>query len=202
MPSQRWVRIVIALAAAVWAGIVITSGGKLKSSWINALGIAASVVVLLLLAFDRWMWRWPGFHQLLRRPVLHGTWRVEVRTSFEARREEVIRAYVVIRQTYSTVRVNALFDRSRSNSLSADLIVENGVWTLFYIFRSEKGALARDDNPPARGGARLVVALAPHTHLEGDYWTEQGTRGQIASVGYTAKLFDTYSAAEAAAFNL
>jgi len=202
MPTSRWTRIVIALAAAAWALILLASGGSLKASWAEPLGYAATVVVLLLLAYDRWVWRWPVARRLSGRPVLHGTWRIELRTSYEARKEEVIRAYLIVRQTYSNISAAMLFDRSSSTSMSADLVVESGRWVLYYVFRSDKLTLEREGNPPARGAAQLTVATRPSTHLEGDYWMEHGTRGYVRTTGYIPALYDSYRSADAATYSL
>jgi hypothetical protein len=93
------------------------------------------------------------------------------------------------------VSVTALLDRSRSRSMSADLVNEKDRWVLYYMYNSVKGTLARGANPPARGAAELLASTEPTTQLEGDYWTEQGTRGQIKTVGHSRKLFETFEAA-------
>ena len=134
------------------------------------------------------------------RPVLHGTWKIVLRTSHEERADEEIEAYLVIRQTYSSIRVDGLFDRSNSECLSADLAVQNGRCTLNYLFRTEAHTRHRDGNPPARGAASLRVGRTPRLHLEGDYWMERLTKGDITSVGRTPKLYDTFSAARAATY--
>jgi len=201
MPTASWTRIVIALSAMVWALILLSSGEELKASWARSAGLAASIVVLLLLAFDRWLWRLPILRQLTRRPVLHGTWKTELRTSFGQRANENIEAYLVIRQTFSRIVVTMLFDRSRSGSMTGSLVEENGRRVLYYVFRSEKQTLARDGNPSSRGAAELIVATTPSLHLEGDYWMEVGTRGQVKSVGHSRKLYDTYQAASKAGYS-
>lgn len=200
MPTSGWTRIVIALAAGAWILIVLASGDHIDASWIKPLGLASSLVVWALLVFDRWAWRWPGLRRLARRPVLHGTWRGELRTSYCPRKDEVIRAYMVIRQTYSSTLIAMLFDRSQSISMSGSLVVEGGRWVLYYVFRSDKQTLERDENPPARGAAELTVSTRPSTRLEGDYWMEHGTRGHFTTVGFNPGLFDTFGAAEEATF--
>jgi hypothetical protein len=201
MPTARWTRIVIGLAGVTWAAILFASGSSLRASWAEPLGYAATIVVLLLLVYDRWVWCWPVVRRFTGRPVLQGTWKTELLTSYEARKGEVIEAYLVIRQTYSKISVAMLFDRSTSQSRSADLIAEDGRWVLHYVYRSEKSTLERDGNPPARGAAELTVARRPSTSLEGDYWTEQGTRGQLRTVGHNKVLFDAYRDAQSGTFS-
>jgi hypothetical protein len=202
MPSARWTRIVIALSAVTWALILLLHGESLKSSWAQFFGWTASLVVLMLLAFDRWIWCWPFVRAAIRRADVRGTWKLELRSTFEPRKDEIIDAYLAIRQTFSTISATMLTDRATSVSRNADLACEGGRWVLSYQYMSQKHADAPDRamNPSARGAAELVVATTPTTHLEGDYWTEQGTQGRIRTLGRNPKVFDTYAAAQSATF--
>lgn len=204
MPSQNWARITIALAAVVSAVIVLVAGGSGTVSLNTAKVVvsASSVVTLVLLAFDRFLWRWPGFRRLHTRPVLRGTWKTELRTTYEERKDEVIDCFLVIDQTFSRICARMLFDRSRSSSMSGDIVRENGRCVLYYVFRSDKNALEPDTNPPARGAADLTIASKPMTHLEGDYWMERGTKGTLRTAGHNATLFDTFAAAAQAEYTL
>lgn len=200
MPSSNWTRIVIGLAALIALGIVWATSGKLDFTYAKWLVTATSVVILLLLAFDNWLWRYRPFRWLIHRPIVQGTWKTELRTTFEHRADEFIEAYLVIRQTYSRICVDMLFDRSSSRSMSGDLVTEGGRCVLYYVFHTHAHARHRDGNPPSRGGAALVVGREPRTHIEGDYWMERGTRGDVRTVGHNPKTFDTYSSAQAAEY--
>ncbi len=78
--------------------------------------------------------------------MLHGTWKTELRTTYKPRADEVIEAYLVIRQTYSRICVDMLFDRSSSRSMSGDLVTEGGRCTLYYVFHSHAHTRHREDN--------------------------------------------------------
>jgi len=196
VPSPNWTRIIIGLAALVSAAIVLATGGTVDINLTKAVATASTVVILVLLAFDKWLWRWRGIRRLHGRPVLHGTWRAELRTSYPDRQDETIECYLVIDQTYSRICARMLFDRSRSSSMSGDLVRENGRCVLYYVFRSEKHALEPDTNPPARGAADLTVAREPSLHLEGDYWMERGTKGRLRTTGYRKTIYDTFVGAQ------
>src|SRR5437588_6135901 len=99
---------------------------------------------------------------------------------------------MVVRQTYSRICVDMLFDRSQSVSMSGDLVNENGRCVLYYVSRSDKQTLERDENPPARGAAQLTVSRRPLVSLEGDYWMEHGTCGRVRTTGHTPLLYDSY----------
>lgn len=195
MPSPNWARITIALAALSSAAIVLATGGTVDISLAKAVVTTSTIVILLLLAFDRKLWCWPGIRRLHGRPVIHGTWKTELRTSYEGRMDEVIECYLVIDQTYSRIRARMLFDRSRSASMSGDLVREDGRCVLYYVFHSDKQSLEPATNPPSRGAADLTVAMKPMPHLEGDYWMEVGTKGRLRTTGHCRTTYDTFNGA-------
>ena len=133
--------------------------------------------------------------------MLRGTWKCELRSSYEDRADEVIESYLVIDQTYTQIGVRMLFDRSQSISMSGDLVDEGGRCVLYYVFRSEKSALEPHSNPPARGAADLKVSRKPSLSLEGSSRMERGTKGTVLTVGHTTTLFDTFSAAKVGTFD-
>lgn len=200
MPTSNWTRLIIGLAAAIALSVVWAISGKLDTAYAKATVTATSVVTLLLLAFDRWLWRYPPFRWAVRRPVLHGTWKMAQRTTYEPRAHETMESYLVIHQTYSTIRVNGLYAISDSESLSADLAIEKSRCVLSYIFRTDAHTMHRTGNPPSRGAATLKVGRQPQLHLEGDYWMERGTRGSVKSVAHTSKTYDTFEAARQAPY--
>jgi len=198
MPTSTWTRIVTGLAALIALVIVWATSGNLDFTYAKWVVSASSAVILFLLVFDRWLWRYAPFRWIISRPVLHGTWKSELKTTYKARADEVIEAYLVIRQTYSRICVDMLFDRSRSRSMSGDLVNDGGRCTLYYVFHSHAHTRDRADNPPSRGAAALTIGRQPHTHIEGDYWMERETGGDLKTVGYSPKTYDTFSAAQAA----
>lgn len=198
MPTRIWTRIAIALAAAIATGVVWLTTGDVDFDYAKWTVSASTVVIIGLLLFDSVLWRYVPFRWFARRPILHGTWKMEQRTSYDPRKDETMESYLVVHQTYSTIRVDGLYPISDSECLTADLSIERHRCTLSYLFRSEAHTMEREGNPPSRGAAVLRVARRPHIHLEGDYWMERRTRGSIRSVGYTPKLYTTFAAAHAA----
>lgn len=200
MPTANWARIIIAAAAGAALLFVWATTGALDFLFAKAIVSVSSVVIFGMLAFDRWLWRMRPFRWLHSRPVLYGTWKIELRTTHEPRANETIEAYLVIRQMYSSIGVDGIFEISHSHCLSANLVSVDGRCTLNYIFRSDAQTRHREGNPPSRGASSLRVARQPRLHLEGDYWMERGTCGEITSIGHTSRLYDTFAAARGATY--
>src|SRR5207248_7782274 len=107
------------------------------------------------LLYDQWIWRWPLIRKLTRRPVIHGTWKTALHSNHASVRGAPIECYLVIRQTYSRVSVRLLVERSASRSMSGDIVFEEGVCVLYYLFAKQTRALDLGGNPSSRGGAAL-----------------------------------------------
>src|SRR5690242_7943058 len=118
MPTPTWARIVIVASAGSALVLVWVTTGAFDFPFAKAVVTVSSAVILALMAFDRWLWRRRPLRWLHDRPVLHGTWKIELRSSHPARAGKAIEAYLVIRQTYSAVRVDGLFEISDSECLS------------------------------------------------------------------------------------
>lgn len=190
MPTAMWTRIVIALAAGFWFVAALLLDVPVNDSWMKPLGVASSAVVALLLLFDLFVWRWLPL-ALVRRPILRGTWKARAVSSFEVDGKPVEwDCFIVIRQTYSSISVEMLFPKSESNSSSANLLVIDGRYELWYTYTSEAHVLEREGNPPHRGAAKFRVSGDPR--LEGDYWTDRRTVGRIEADLHSIRFASNY----------
>ena len=195
MPTPFWTRLVIALAAGLWLALAFLLDAPVDTEWLRPLGAVMAVVVLLLLAFDRLAWRWLPL-AVTKRPKLHGTWKASLEYEWpEGTRTQLKECYLVVRQTFSTVSVDMLFDISSSQSRSADIKEVAGRRSLWWSYWSAARTLDREDNSPHRGGAELVISLEPKLRLEGDYWTERKTRGGIVTHGHSKQIYDDFESA-------
>jgi hypothetical protein len=192
LPTPFATRLVIGLSAAVWLVLAFVLDAPVDKTWLKYLGGIASAVVVLLLIFDRWAWRWLPV-AVSRRPNLQGTWKAELHYQWpEGSPTQVKDCFIVIRQTYSTIAVDMHFDISDSQSRSASLVETNGRHSLWWSYLSVAHALEQPGNPPHRGGAELAISLKPRLSLAGDYWTERKTRGRIVTSGHSPHCYDDY----------
>ncbi|MGB1582458.1 MAG: hypothetical protein ACPHCI_01580 [Solirubrobacterales bacterium] len=192
MPSALWARITIGLAAAAWLVVAILLDVPDQDKFLKSIGGIASVVVLALMAFDRFAWRWLP-ESLVRVPKLYGTWRVEIKYRLKDDTESSKFGYMVIRQTFSAIEcVGMHFEDSESASQSSDLRKQNGNWNLWFAYWSRAGILTREDNSPHKGGVELRVGGGPNRRLIGEYWTDRGSCGTIAAWNRVSKHSSTY----------
>lgn len=199
MPSPAWVRAVVAIAAMSWFLIAMLMDVRINEFWTKPLGFATSATVLIVLAFDRYVWFWlPA--RVVRYPRLRGTWRAELVFHGGQGPVEKRDAYVVIRQTFSQISVVMLLESSRSVSSTAKIRKVDGRHQLSYVYWSGASVLNREGNPPHRGAADLIVRNSPGVGFEGDYWTDRRTVGRIVSQGHSSAIFDDFANAAAATY--
>lgn len=201
MPTPLATRIIVGLSAALWLVLAFVLDAPVDKTWLKYLGGIASVIVVLLLIFDRWAWRWLPV-AVTRRPDLRGTWTAQLQFQWpEGTPTQTKACFVVVRQTYSTITVDMHFDISDSHSRSAAVVETNGRWSLWWSYLSVAHALEQQGNPPHRGGAELAISLKPTRSLAGDYWTERKTRGRVTTTGHSKHCYDDYESALAATYD-
>lgn len=176
--------LMICFAAGSWALLLSANGWVIPHSFFAPLSGVVSVLSVGLMAFDRWLWSLPGINRLVDRPRLKGTWKGTLHSSWvdPAGLQKVppIEAYVVIRQTYSTLHVRLFTLESQSITLTATIMRDaDEQYSLAGIYSNEPNLSVRERSPIHFGGIRLRIEGQPPMTLSGMYWTDRNTRGEM-----------------------
>lgn len=185
--QARFVRIVAVCVSVAWGAVLHLSGVAIGGSAQRLLAYLPSVVVLLTVAFDLWVWRWPGVHIFVARPRVDGTWRTTVRPHEMSQIPSngdrgPISSAVVIEQTFWTITVRLLTAESSSMSELASMRAHGDSreqFLLTYTYRNEPRQQHRPRSSPHRGACELTVVGRAPTALSGTYWTDRFTVGDI-----------------------
>jgi hypothetical protein len=107
------VRRTASIVCVIWAVVLYLSGIKFSSDAKHGLAYVPSALGLLVVAFDKWAWRWSGIHRLSGRPRIDGTWRATLTPNPDSHipadgNRGPIAAAVLIEQTFWTVHVTLL----------------------------------------------------------------------------------------------
>lgn len=187
-PSPNWIRGVIGLFAAIMLLISLATGGSLDANFLRWASGAASAVVLIVLIYERWAWRWRGIRRAAEwagRPVLHGTWRGEL--SYERGADGnpgTIPFFMAVDHTFSTIRIRSFVATSESNSLSAAIVEPaRRKRQLVFAYRSAAPHDARDTNPVHDGTCDLNLVGIPVEEVVGSYYNDRLRRGSIHLAG-------------------
>lgn len=190
---------ILLAAAAAWGVLLILSGTDLTPAYFKPFSQVVGVVVVALSAFDRWLWRIPLLRGwFVKRPVLTGTWRVEFKSDWvdpaTSKPWPTSSAFMVIRQSYSTMHLRFVSEESTSEGLVQDIVVPpNGPPRLYAVYRNEPRALVRNRSAIHLGTISVEIHGSPPSSMVGYYWTDRASKGELRLYDRKGKLHDNYS---------
>lgn len=190
MISRLHLSVIIGLAVAIWAAMLVLEGVSVSAAWMRPFSLVIGALLLLLLAFDLWLWRLRFLHGwFVKRPLLRGTWRTRLRSEWkdpETREvREAIDAYLVARQSFSRLSLRLLTKESSSEVLGTEIVeAPDGTYRVYAIYRNEPKLQVRDRSPIHYGGLLLEVEGDPVARLKGHYWTDRNSRGELETSGH------------------
>lgn len=204
MPPRPAIYTIVAVAILTLFGYSAVRGHTpaTPSEWLAPLGPAVTIAALTLIAFNRWVWRWPGVRKLHGRPLLHGTWHGHVASSWSAggqdpRGAATASVFLVIRQKFWDVSVRLITAESSSRSLIAGVTRgPDGVCELIYVYGSTPQAGVRERSAPHHGSSVLTAPSDPSEGLHGQYFTDRNTTGDMHFPDRYKKLIESYAAGE------
>ncbi len=203
MTSRPVIQVAIAVAVFVWAAGLTLQGVAVERSWLRWFGLAVGAATMVLMAFDRWLWRLPPVRRLTGRADLSGTWQGELRSTWIDGTASTVghprEAYLVVRQTYSKVSVCLFTEESHSNSMVATLDwPKDHAARLTYTYTNVPRLLLQDRSRIHHGSAFLDVHGNGPDRLEGCYWTSRDTKGEMRFDRHVPRLHTDFVSARAA----
>jgi len=165
------------------------------------IGAASSVAGLLVLAFDHFLWRFPKIGRTLsKRPNLRGTWRGRLASNWvdpETEKGVDPEVYLVVRQTFWSVTANLITKESKSCSTTATIEDDGcGQHQLVAQYRNTPRASVRERSEVHHGSFKLDIAGEPVEQMEGYYWTDRMTRGELDFDRHSPKFVESYAHAQ------
>lgn len=185
MPSRSVIHVIAAIVAVVYLVSFLVQGAPFEDNWLAPFGSAVSAATLALIAFDRWVWRWPIVCRFANRPVVHGTWHGTLSSYYEdpttKQRVPADRdVYFVVRQRFWTLSMQLITKESKSRSIVGVIDDQgDGAHALVSIYRNTPKLRVRERSPIHHGALMLDVSGKPANRLEGFYWTDRKTMGEL-----------------------
>lgn len=154
----------------------------------------------LYLVFTKWLWRLRVFGGwLIPFPDIEGTWEGHLQTTWTDPATGQVppptRMVLVIKQTFSTLSCTMHTKESSSVSTAASFHVDeaNDGKTIAYVFTNTPRVSVRDRSAVHDGAAKFRVVSAPELRLEGEYWTNRKSTGEMHLTRRSRELVDGYS---------
>ena len=200
MPARNVLLVVAALTIAALALSSAIRGHvpENTSEWLAPIGPAVTVAGAGLAVYNRWVWHFPLIRRLHGRPVLRGTWHGQLTSQWvDTQAKKQIPpdsdVFLVVRQTFWSVSVRLITKESKSYSLSAALgDTGDGVYDLSYLYTNAPRLSVRARSYPHLGAAVLAAPLDRSAGLEGLYFTDRQTLGEMRLRRHFTKLIETH----------
>jgi SMODS-associating 2TM, beta-strand rich effector domain len=198
MLQRLHLSVLLLFAAAIWGVMLVIEGVALSGKWFRPFSTVVGAVLLLLVVFDLWAWRLRWLQGwFVPKPDVRGTWHVELRSEWvdpETKRAIApITAFMVVRQTFSTLSLRMLTVESLSELVAAEISkAADGTYRIAAVYRNEPVLSVRHRSPIHYGALVLDVQGDPVASLAGHYWTDRSTRGEIRTLGRFSTIASSF----------
>jgi len=204
MTYQRYIKGIIYVTVLAWTIMLLLNHEAIQSSWLKPFSTVTTIVLYVVMAFDLWLWKLPFLHSwFVKRPVIDGTWKVEIRSNWidPTTNQAVapIIAYMVVRQTLSTLSMRLLTVESSSTLVGTEIVCSaDGLYCVSGVYRNEPWFDFRHRSEIHYGGLWLQIAEDEGVEtLTGHYWTDRNTAGSMKLTDRSPQKAQSFAAASA-----
>ncbi len=185
MPSKSHLTVIVLLSVALWATILSINGTPLSLDLLKPFSFVIALLGVALYLFDKSLWRAPLlFDWFVRRPYISGTWKVQLilippDTNPGPERLSVP-AFASITQTYSSLTLRLMTEESSSDLVSERLArMPDGAYQLAAVYVNTPRISLQSKSRPHYGAMLLRASGNRPKIMEGHYWTDRGTFGEL-----------------------
>lgn len=205
MLTRLHISFFVGLTIMSWLVILWFQGAPVLSfDFIKPYAAVTGFITIIWTLFNKCMWSWKIFKGwFVKRPDLRGTWKVELKSNWinpkTDERIPPIHGYAVIRQSLTFLSLRLMTMDSSSSLVSQSIEQQKNVdlFKLVGVYRNEpKIELQGVISEIHYGSFFLEIHGSPVEELEGHYWTDRGTKGEMKLFGKTVKLYSTYEQAK------
>jgi hypothetical protein len=201
--SRSRVQVIIAIAVVVWGALLFAEGVDLTPQLLHPFSAVVGSVVLVLTVYEQWIWRLPWLRWLPGRPPrLYGTWAGTLTSTYGSIGSTTpvppIQVFLTVTQSASALSMNLLTAESRSRSLTCALDESSpDSWVASSTYINTPQLLVQDRSRIHHGSMVLNLHGSPPHSLDGAYWTDRDTKGQIELSSWSPRKHNDFASAQA-----
>lgn len=199
MKHKLLIRLGIAVLIGFFAAGSWITSGTLNLELLKYLSGAVFVATTLFTLWDVWLWSTSWMQKIPGVPVnVRGTWKGTLISSWideTGKQVGALDAYLVIRQTSTLVHIVLMTNESKSESSLAGIVTTEGLSVIQYLFFNKPKMRFEKISRMHHGSATLEISGKPARRLEGRYWTDRDTKGELDFALLDKKVADDYEEA-------
>ncbi|MFJ5301094.1 hypothetical protein [Streptomyces sp. NPDC088350] len=196
------VRIGIGIAALVLLALALLAGQGFSQVPLRVYSIAGTVAALVFALWERFIWKWKVIRYFTGVPLVAGTWRGQLVSSYvhpDGSTVPPIPTAVYVSQAASAVTVTLFTGESKSVSENAKLIHDpDGRWRLSWQYVNTPRPGVRERSERHKGAAEVYIGSQPGEGLEGAYFTDRRTDGELRFTEWSQARYGSADSALAA----
>ena len=198
MSNRTSQQIIVGIVVITWLGIALLTGQTLSPTPLKLYSISGSIVSLVALSYERYIWRWRFVRRFTGVPLLAGTWRGSLISSYVSTSggpKTAVPIAIRVTQTASVVTVTQFTAESTSSSRQVRLAkLPDGRWQLAWSYENTPRSGVRDRSGLHRGFAEALLGENGDS-LEGEYFTDRLTRGELHLPTWSPTAYGTAESA-------
>lgn len=150
------------------------------ADYFGVLTTSITITAFIVTAFVSFAWRWRIFRGwFVPYPNLNGDWEGSITFDYEGK-ERTRKIKMQIKQTFTCIIVDLVTNESKSKNFCGSFNIDKNreIKQLIYSYLNEPDVKYRDRSPLHYGTTKLDI-LPDNKTMEGEYWTDRGTKGSI-----------------------
>lgn len=184
MITTLHLKVLFWLAVAAWSLLLFIDGQSITANLFKPSSYVLSGMIVIMTIFEKWAWRFPLLYPwFVSTPNLRGVYEGYLNSHWvdptTGKKRGEIRAFIVIRQSLSSIHVRLYTVESQSCSVVGSFIKkQDGEMEFLFNYCNEPRIENRPKSPIHYGSTRLTIGKE-NKHLEGLYWTDRQTTGEM-----------------------
>jgi len=196
---KTFIYILLGFSAIIWFAFALIYSLDLTNFWnlIKLIPKVATLDLIIWMFFVRWGWRWKIFRGwLVPFPDLTGTWQGNIRTNWKDsitnKEPSQIPTILSIRQTFGNIScvLRTAEMTSHSNIEGFKIDPNKQIRQLVYSYTNTPKPSVKARSAPHDGTVVFDMIGTPVSKLEGRYWTDRETTGEISLFYREKKILD------------
>jgi hypothetical protein len=182
----RIVRTTVVAVSAIYSFVLYRSDLQLDTAAKKILVFLPMAASLLVVAYEKWLWKLPFVLKTHTRPLLSGLWKVTIQPDPDSKiprdgNRGPIEGYIVIEQTLWTISIRQYTVESESNSLASTFFrrFDSRQQTLSFTYDNEPKRRHQKRSPRSIGACELYVTQGAPSKVNGRYYTDRFTAGEL-----------------------